>query len=871
MKKILTILLCAIIALQPVCIFAEEDAEATEVVVNSNDLQFAQTLGLLPEDLTDDVPITRLQLADMFSNILINHIKADFVKLVTPYTDIAEDNYSVKVVSDLGIMNGAGGTLFNPQGNLTYFQLLKTFVVFLGYGEVAEAKGGYPAGYYMTALDLDIVDKNAEGDEIVTAARVASTLKLSLNAGVRKKTAFENDSSTAQIGRDYLYEYLGIKRVRGILTAIHSTDMYSKGTTEFYTVKINDNAMRVDASFSEILNLLGYQLDVYIKTDGVDEPEILYFEKVGNNVVVIEDDQLESFKNDTITYYGNSTRAKKIKLSSAVTVIYNGTVCASYDESTIIPFKGTNLDGNVTAIDHNGDDVFEVIIVDAFDTLVVSKVYDGKIYNEYRPATIIDISQFEDKDVVFENILGDPISLDYFKKGDIISVSKNLNGDVKKIILTVDSYKAVIDKITYNSAGNIEAIYFGDSMYKCSNSLSLSPQISAVKPGRLVKAFFNKNGEISDIEYDEFNIYTNGFLIKYAKKDGLDADWQVGVFTTTNKYEPITLCENVLVNETSTVKASDLATVFGMEDATNIVRQPIMYQLNEDGKMFKLCVADTNAVNDLFFEFQQNFDDSDQLATDHRADYTYNETTGSFSGKLLINSGTNIFIIPTDRDNLDGYHCVTSKYFDRNDRTTLFRAYGTDSRTPMANILTIEGDISYAMRAASPFAVVDKVHKILDENGDSCIKLTGVIDGVAGEVLINEADYTVLLNRGDIIRYELDLSGRAKNITILYDGTFKLDSNPSAVFTASPRYSLGTVVYRDDALFTVEYTDALGNTETESFPLTAFKVVECNEVSAVRENKGAPRASDGRCILEGSQVFIYTYGGDGRYIVVYNR
>lgn len=882
MKKIVSILLCFIFLI-PSFSFANEEA----IKIDSEDLAFAKAVGVLPEDMTDDKIITRYELANIFTSIIMDDYESSQSAVVPIFSDMTEDMFSVKFVYDIGIMNGVGDGKFAPDNYVTYNQLVKAFITFLGYKGEAESKGGYPTGYMAVALRRDLIEDISSGDDYVTARKVASLLKAAQNLEVKDYLSVGNKTALIDSGENYLELYKNITRIRGVVTSVHATDFYSDETKDFYDVKIDDRGYRLSGSAVKLAEHLGHQVDAYVKVEGDIDNEIVFFEMRNSNVIIIPRDDVKSATLSKITYYKDGSKSRRISINPmATTVIYNGKSYASYTEAMLNPFETSSLDGSITVIDNDNDGVADVVSVDAYQTIVVSKVTDEKIYSKYIPTGItttaekanvhLNIEDIEEPDIEFTNILGETISLSSIEPGDILSVSKDISGNLRKIVLTIDKYSGVIKALQYREDGSVETMQIDEEEYKCAVGLSLSPNVSSIQLGNRITAYFNKDGKIAEIENLSDAEYSKGYIygIDYGK--GISKKAKLGVFSATGKLLLLEMCDRVKYNDGERKTRDQIVTLIGTTPEGKPKRQPILYRLNSEGAIDKICLADEAQVNDTFYMYP-GFDG----VTERDG---YRASAKNFGGKLLIDNSTAIFLIPkeADRDSFEDYKVVDSTYFPDDNKDILFKAYGTDKNSPVAEILAVEDTKTFTVGSKSPFAVVDKIVNVIDEDGNDIYKLKGVINGVIGETLIKPEDYTITLSAGDVIRYVTDVSGYARSIKLLYKADeikeadrIKFGSNPSqSGFLAGIRYSYGKVVYCDDVCFTVELTEGDPKPK-DSYSVGGFKYIECTDEG---DGKLRPKPSSAERLFDSNQnpgneskVLIYTSSGDGKYIVIFNE
>lgn len=200
MKKII----CSIVAmcLITVTVFA---AELTDV--QKSDLY---KLGIMVGDengnLRLDSNITRAEVAKMLcvaGSIKLSQHSGGF-------KDVAESYWAygyINAAKEKGIINGDGSGNFNPNKNITNEEIVKMIVCLLGYGEMAEMRGGYPAGYTALASNLGITNGlklKAETPAVKrdVAIMIFNALDIPLMAEKSKENEEEDDSAVVYVIMD---------------------------------------------------------------------------------------------------------------------------------------------------------------------------------------------------------------------------------------------------------------------------------------------------------------------------------------------------------------------------------------------------------------------------------------------------------------------------------------------------------------------------------------------------------------------------------------------------------------------------------------------------------------------------------------------
>lgn len=120
---------------------------------------------------------------------MVNKLEAAEGRMgTTQFTDVAADHWAsgfINVGVTEGFINGMGGGIFKPDGEVTYNQIVKMIVSCLGYEEYAQFYGGYPTGYVSIA-DSEGITKGCSmnGDSAATRGVVAQLVYNALKTPV---------------------------------------------------------------------------------------------------------------------------------------------------------------------------------------------------------------------------------------------------------------------------------------------------------------------------------------------------------------------------------------------------------------------------------------------------------------------------------------------------------------------------------------------------------------------------------------------------------------------------------------------------------------------------------------------------------------
>lgn len=837
MKRILAFVISVAMILGTVPVFAA-DEDTTAVNVGANVL-FATNFGIFASTPADgNAPVNRLELARMFYRILINKNIPDYSDFNISFYDVSEaDTEAVRAVCALGIMNGIGNGMFGSENEVTYAQAVKALVCFLGYKVKAEALGGWPTGYWATAIDLDMLfNAPADINAKITYNGLADLFRYAGEAPIME--TYGNETHRVDKNVTYLTHYYNIVRNSAIITA-NSITNFDGAPLSYGQIGVGSTIMNVNANTVSAADFVGYNVELFCrKTNG--KYEVVHYELGDNNVTTLDSADILSADYDEYVYETDALKEKKVKLDSKVTVVYNNTVAPSYDLTTLNPFASAPYDGTVKCVDNTGDNKADVVFVDCYETMVVGSVKDGLISSKVRFGTSIDINNFEENSVNVLNVAGQPIHPDEIAADDILTYYRDLNGNVTKIYVTTESSSGKIDYLTRE--GNfIKEISLGGIVYKCSGGVNLNPDNANLVPGMFVSVYFDRYGKISDMEPAVFDNEL-GLIVDYKKDTGMEASHAVKIFGADSRFKTFTLAKKIKVNGTDVVTADNFRSLFGTNATSGkIERQVIKYSANENGELNAVYIAnpalDSNGdyVGDFFI--YEGFDGT--------GTHNYSDTFNGFDLRLYPGGTCKTFVVPQEdmRDSERAYR-VGYSFSDGNISGSL-TAYGDNpnSASPVAFLYITSADTSTALGKTYNIFAVNRVSQHLDENGDEVIELLGWYrsGASAGKVdAIGIADIEELKTSlggslpeaGDVIVYGKNAEGNIEKAAFVFD---KSDERLCGMFAGNPnlayrnhttelnsRFVYGDVTYYDGKYITIEVISDSGAVTKESYPASRF-------------------------------------------------
>lgn len=718
MKRIISTLLAALMLLG---LFS-----LTSFAKESDDIDFAIALGFIKADdrseISADAPITRIELAEIFYNIVFPDGYNGEAGEVT-FEDVPDEKKHIAAFCyGYGIMRGYSDVQFAPNDLVTHNQAVKAMVSFLGYDLQAESLGGYPSGYLAQAVRLQILSGNAAGNDKITYAGVLKMLKKAIGGSIAVWDSIEEDNravSRVLEGTDYLEYYRGIKVFKGVVSGNYLT-----GTDEnvnYFGVYIGDDKFEVTKKADGLQEMLGCEVYVYYKENGGIK-EAIYFEEGNNRILEIADGDIASVSKGNIKYYDGDTLCQASFAQNAA-LIYNGTMEKSYSAGDLNPFAGGIYDGSIKLIDADNNGVFETIVVAAFESVVVNDVRNNKIYAMYTASgnnadKVIDVSNYKDRNIDIINIKGEISNLSALRRGYVANICRDKGGAIKRIIITKDSMSGEIEEISY-SGSEISAIKIAGAEFAVSNALVIIDSQNKLKSGMSATVFFNCNAEIAliDLESQYLSSYQKGFLIDAAEVGSLQKTALCVIYGEDGKVNEYTFAPRISFGGAMT-DAGDVIADLGSE-GDRVLRQVILYKTDAEGKISALEKATALSDGDQPFEgFYQYSGDT----------FSYNMGYKSFDDSYLANSDTIIFTYP-DAKYRDDYGRYGKMTLPTGEGTASYsiKLYGTSKAGMTVDIAAMKrssggggGDNS-----RRPYFIVSKVTEAVDAEGDNIIKVSG--------------------------------------------------------------------------------------------------------------------------------------------------
>lgn len=696
-----------------------------------------------------DDTIKRSEVAKMVVHAMGLEAQAEAAKGTSVFPDVGTDHWAngyINVANTHGLVIGDDTGRFRPDARITYAEAMTIFVRAIGYEPVALSKGGYPNGYVAAAGESGISDDvGGTIKEGITRGNVAVLTNNALTAKIMERKGF-GQSETYEVGeKTLLKDKMEVDKLSGQLSAVGGASIDGASSLENGQARVGEN---VYETAYNINNLLGYNIDYYVKENEAGKDEIILAmpTKRSNSSLEIDAELFEkiSEKNSekVIEYYKteDATKTTSATIAKGAKLVYNGKSETMSDDLLDM----TDKSGTITLLDTDRDGKYDVVFVMNYYNMFVDEVTaTNKIIDKYDAPTLkLDD---EDEGLYYRIINGvQELELSEIKEYDVLSVAASLDGEMYEIEL---SRKTVSGKITGTDE---DGYYIDGELYKAAQNYD--GELGLNTEGTFYLDVF---GKIAGVDTKTVSSKSYAYLIK-AYTDTNTEETSIRLFTDEGKEKTFKTTEKLRYNGQSGKKAEEVAAA--LQGAGSTTKQLITYSTNTDGKITQINTALDNSasggVNEDKFTLNYNLTDA-----------KYNEKLSKL-GNVRLDSETVIFDIGED----DEYSLATIDMFEDEQKYNAMVYDMDESFTAKAIVVT---GAELVTNAESSIAVVEKVSQATNAKDEIVDRLHAYQDGKA--VAIDSEEQGILskngktLQTGDIIQYKTNANGEIASVRVLLD------------------------------------------------------------------------------------------------------
>lgn len=707
MKKLLTILISAILLLSCMSGFAAEKDELSAIGADT---------AILNSDGNEY--ITRAEFAHLSARLIDSEEKTAHV---SPFDDVNQsDKYAgdIQFLKNMGIIGGAYDNMFLPDEKLTLEASYKIVSNVMGYESLALSLGGFPNGYVRLALETGLSLNTESKDGFLTKNGAVKMISYALTAKLHNFSYIVRDGELEMIPSNTadttLLAKLGISAYTGFAEGEGNT----KGSLIFNVLKnkYDSNPEYLEGGTKLILKL----------PEGYDS---YGFEKLNVLVWVNENDEIiyiQPLKNNNVYYgYIDSVNGKTddvgygIKYISRITLLNDE---EEYDvaEGAELKFNGkettaaAKLIGNFAKIVIINDEITYIESWEAEEGgIITSKANDELTYIKKENGTVKlkDIDSFNTKLVFingkvssFDNIKPDSF-FEYAIFDDMIML--NVNETVVTDVLNSVNFSGgeiTIGGITYK----MKDLYHSLDGTSYTNEKNLSSLFKTT-----VKAYFSQSGHVRYIapENTEETSKIKFFgVVLGTKSDTFGENREIKLYRI---YDDSFKEETYKVSEKAELNSIEWTTI--QRSAKNLDGEGVFeFSVNADGLITEISYPR------LFEGF---------------GTATRNYSTGSFTsvgtpyvtinGKALYFPGSKMVCLYE----LDGKFSIgtidwmTSLYGQSLSESLTLSFYRDDSDGTYPALVIITGGVNKIAYRESRFGMYAGYSESLDTNGDKCFNV----------------------------------------------------------------------------------------------------------------------------------------------------
>lgn len=829
----------------------------------------------------------------------------------------------VKVAYDLGIVAGYGDGTFGPDNEVTYEQVVKMIVCTLGYGYLAEEKGGWPNGYLAQGSDIGVC-KNAiltPTDQSAPRGLVAKLLYNSLEIKLMEQT---RDNQYTISNKTLLADKLKVFKLTNALVADVEGNSLNPGSSvlregEIYLEDANGGAVYLFEEVietSEAHKLLGSTINGYYKFDEDLEKRVLVTvdtETTRNTTIEIGSEDVEHYSSSGVLSYwidrDKDNKAKTINIADDAKLIYNGkaydykALGNSADMRNLTFWLSPNSDnffyGNAKLLDSGSDGDVDVIFLNNFETYVSKESVKTNDPNEANNYVIYDTNipgRNLKLDVDDRNL---DITIMNAKTGSETTIKSIVANSVVSVAESMDQLKYVVYVSTEKVTGTISETSNSNSYFVIKNKeYELTPEYSMIMGSELdvdTKGTFyiDMKGRIAGGDVDVAVAGNYAYLTSASLgSGGVNSSPIVELFIPGNTLpERYRLATTVKINGQSysaeeaidiiSDRADLISSNLDSEMSSTNNSQPVKYILNSSGRVSSLILAETdNGSIDIGINTNSGI-----LKLGKAYDKIKYTSKDNFNNMVSMDKNTVVIAVPNDRAEDAGYKKINPSTYFKTGIEYDIEAWDM-SKTDVAKLIIVYGEGAITpIDSETSISIITKISQKMSSivDGSTVYYIEAYEDGdIKSYETMDTSSKFGSLQIGDIVRFgynsdgqinDYEYSQRVNNIEpgkeeeTSFDGGFRYKTITGTVFAITD----SSIVIADSMVDENGDLDISGRETWQIEGDTIFYMIDLTkssfEVTETNENVISEYGE-----LENpnaSKVFTYMYRNELKVVVVY--
>ena len=665
-KKILTILLCITLLCPLFGSASVEEERYFEIAEYNEAIQFLSAFDIIdrknPSLDTSDWTISRGEFVYLALLSLGKVSDMQFAAFENPFMDVSDDHTYAKAIIYAANTNLIGdiGKFFQPDIPLTMEFAARLGVNMTGRDVMLGTKNTY----LKLAISAHLFDKvEMYGKSELSRGGALQFLKNVLTAPIVTYNSISTNGEKGDIrveeNANLLSTVLKYEKRRGILT--------SDGLTTVFGSTPDDGYVSVDGITYLLLSgsavgMAGRYVEYYI-TEYEGEAAVKYIEEYRNDVMTLDAASITDFDPISMKYRALiEEKGRDLSVSRNAYISYNHS--PHYDPDYMKPQKGS-----VTFIDHNSDNVYDVVIVLEFTNTIVDyySSYSETIYDlDSRKEAVTnknldDIDLSDSKNVFLTNTNNEFTEPGLLERYTIVTVYRSFDG--KKVRMIASNEKITGNLTVIDDEGLVTI-----GSRECKLSTDFRGDKSNLKLGAKYVCYLDARGEIA---YMTSQTGVVAYLTNAGKGSGaLSTEIQlqaldeesgvVNIYRLAKKVKYKTPALEIKENR------KDIYENYLLDSSDKFIRTMALIDFNDNGEINLITMpmdivtyADVFTAKDYPFYKLSYLYNSRPAISGTGESVEYKDTGDSFSRWLVFGSGMKNFRVPPKTDEIDDIDALT--------------------------------------------------------------------------------------------------------------------------------------------------------------------------------------------------------------------
>lgn len=747
-----------------------------------NALEVLRLLDIIPDyydyNTSPDEQITRAE----FANVIARVIKADeYTGEGIYFYDVPQTHYAYNAIyalTQMGIINGVGDNLFEPDEAIDSAAAYKIVLTVLGYNKYAEYNGGYPSGYIKTASRLKLLTGSA-ANTFMTRSEMFTLIYRALTTNLFEVTSISTngtDKYEASDEQTLLTRYYDIYYETGIVQGAQMVYIGNRDLRNRDEVIIDDNTYTSDIDLSDSL---GEEVEFFVRRDrNAEINHIIWAKNTGKtDVVNIDGDDVSHFDKQsfTLSYFDKKGEIRTLNLDRGITVVFNGKVAEQgLEEIFNMPHYALKL--------ISSDKKYDTAIVKAYENYVVDIIdnHSAVVYDKEQPQRSLkmDSSLY---DYMKITQAGSEVKFDNIEQNMVLSAFMSKDSRYLEVVVTDYKIDGVLDGISYDE-DNIKLSVNGEKY--------IMPKDTVVenipKAGDTVTLFMDCADKVAYINVASDTAFA-AYFINMARTGVIDESLRFKVLNQNGTIEVHDCSDRLVLDGKKISDLSEAEKQFRTEEG----------EFNPQLALIKLNSKKEIAEIDTAYVRPGVEEESNSLSLNMPSAARFYKYIGVFGGVSAINSSTVIFKIPSEPEGAeDKDYYVTNNSEFSDDGTYVVESYKTKERVGYEEFLLYSYDVNADVRVDNALPVlVDSIVTMLNEDNETVEGLSGY-QGAAETILAagkNISFTNMGIKPGMLVRPMLDRNGNVSDAQIIYDPEKKGTYNTTGQFNARYGMEIGFV------------------------------------------------------------------------------